>query len=111
MGFSWYGNQVKSALKSAKGEICEKWGVLGEAEYKSRIPVKTGEMRRHATHDVHNDNEGVSVGVTEEINYAIFVEEGTSKQPAQRILEGTLKDIIPKLENVAKEILNSKMGN
>lgn len=110
MGFIDNSLAVKAALKLSKKEICEQWGMLITAKYQSRTPVITGNMREHETFQVHDDSDGVDIGVTPECDYAEYVELGSSKQKAQHILENTVNDSTSKIVEVASKIISSKMG-
>jgi len=118
MAFKSYKQQVKSQLKSSKEQILEKWATTVTAEYKSRIPVgkredgdfHPGLARRDATYEIMENQEGIRVGSTPEAYYMEWVENGSSKQPAQHILENTIIDCSGDIENIAKRIM-SQMGD
>lgn len=108
--FKNYSAEVKAALKECKKSICNEWGTTLVAEYKSRTPVITSNMKRSETFDVLPNNDGIYVGVTPEADYAEWVENGSSRQPAQHILEGTIQDNNGVVQNIVERII-SKIGN
>lgn len=110
MAFKSYRKQVDSQLKSCKQEILNKWATTVTGEYKSRIPVVSGLARRDATFDILENQEGIRVGNTPEAEYMLWVNEGSSKQPAQHILENTIEDCASDVENIAKRVM-SQMGD
>ncbi|MFT8312958.1 MAG: HK97-gp10 family putative phage morphogenesis protein [Clostridium sp.] len=111
MSINWYGAEVKAAIMASKKEICDTWGSTIKAEYQMRTPVVSGNMRSHEDYQVHEDNNGVDIGTTPEAEYAIFVEEGSSKQKAQHILQNTINDNKGQLTDIASKIISSKMGS
>lgn len=111
MAFISYVGQFKSAMNEAKKEFLNQAGLMLQTEYQSRTPVQTGNMREHETFDVHDDNNGLDIGTTPEASYALYVEEGSSRQPAQHILENTVMDNISNLEKIADNVISSKIGS
>ena len=115
MSYKSYKNEVLVAMKLCKKEFCEGVGVLAVAEAKSICPVgvgtiSPGNLKKSIVSEVMPNNEGVYVGVTPEAKYGIFVEKGSSKQPAQPYLEPGSMNAIPKITKVAEQ-LYKEMGD
>jgi HK97 gp10 family phage protein len=105
-----YINKAKNALSKSKKEICNEIGTFITAEAQLRATVDTGNMKRSTAFDVHDDNNGVDIGVTKDAEYAPFVEKGTSKQQAQPFLEPAAMDNLGKLEEIAGQKLSINMS-
>lgn len=110
MGYKSYVNQVKATYNKAKKDICNGIGTFCVAEAQLRTPVLTGNLRRSETFDVHEDSNGVDIGVTKEAPYGTYVEKGTSKQKAQPFLEPAIMDNIAKIEQIAADKIQAHMG-
>ncbi|MFL0251407.1 HK97-gp10 family putative phage morphogenesis protein [Clostridium neuense] len=102
--------EVLNALEKAKGDICNTIGNFITAEAQTRATVLTGNMRRSITFEVHEDNNGVDIGVTPDAPYAIYVEKGTSHNKAQPFLEPAAMENISKLEEIAGQKISVNMG-
>ena len=92
------------ALHVAKHEFCEGVGVLAVGEIQSVTPVKTGNLKKCIASEVMPDDVGVYVGITPEAPYGIYVDQGSSKQPAQHFLMNGTTNAIPKIINVANQV-------
>ena len=87
--------------KAAINKGIEKGCLLVEGTAKQNCPVDTGNLRASITHEV-NEGEGI-VGTN--VEYASFVEFGTSKQAPQPYLYPALEQNKEKiLEFISKEI-------
>ena len=95
---------VMFALHEAKHEFCVGTGVLTVAEVQSVTPVKTGNLKKCIASEVMSDNAGIYIGVTPEAPYGLFVDQGSSRQPAQHFLENGSNNAIPKIINVANQV-------
>ena len=111
MAFISYAGQFKSAMDNAKKEACNQVGLMMQSEYQSRTPVRSGNMREHEAFDVHDDNNGVDIGTTPEADYALYVEEGSSKQRAQHILENSIMENISNITKTFESVISSKLGD
>lgn len=107
----WRGAEVKAALKECKKDICNEWGTTLVAEYQNRTPVESGNMKKSETFEVMPNEEGIYIGVTPEADYAEWVENGSSRQPAQHILDGTINDSNGIVQSIAERIILSKIGS
>lgn len=84
--------QVLAALKSAIKKSLQECGNLVENEAALRCPVDTGRLRNSLTHKLSGDNK---VEIGSDVEYAGYVELGTSKNPRpKKYLRPALEDCI-----------------
>ena len=91
-------NNVLSALNTAKRQTTEAIGLYVEGEAKVRCPVDTGNLRSSISHG--SDEEKATIGTN--VEYAVNVEKGTSKQKAQPYLTPAVENNIGKIEELAR---------
>ena len=96
-------NNVLSALNTAKRQTTEAIGLYVEGEAKLRCPVDTGNLRSSISHD--SDEEKTIIGTN--VEYAVSVEKGTSKQNAQPYLTPSVENNI----STIKDIVARGLGN
>ena len=111
--------EVLAALKVSKEQALELIGTTCEADTKLICPVGSdakeprdphkGNMRSSITHKVVSDNE-VDVGVTHEADYSVYVDQGSSKQPAQHFLENGVQQGISQCKSLVEGIYSANMG-
>lgn len=77
-------DQVIGGIDSAIGVALEKIGLLAEGYAEARCPVDTGNLRASITHEVDAGDNAVYIGTN--VEYAPYVELGTSRQKAQPFL-------------------------
>jgi len=101
-----YDNNFKLVIDSIsnnKKAILKEAGMIIEGQTKLRCPVDTGNLRNSYNHRVIESEDKVLIGTN--VDYAYFVEFGTSKQPAQPHLNtgfiSSIKDI--------ERLINDKM--
>jgi HK97 gp10 family phage protein len=90
-------------IKEVRRRIVDKLILVGEfveGDAKLRCPVDTGNLRNSINYKV--DEEELSVKIGTNVDYAPYVELGTSKQKAQPFLVPSLVEN----ENEIKTILN-----
>lgn len=75
--------QVKANIDHAIKNALEACGALVEGYAKQKCPVDTGHLRNSITHQVDGDK---SVTIGTDVEYAPFVELGTSRMGAQPYL-------------------------
>lgn len=77
---------VKMAMLRALEEI----GIVAEGYAKDKCPVDTGRLRDSISHSVDDGNNAVHIGTN--VEYAAYVELGTSRQKAQPYLRPAAQD-------------------
>lgn len=100
---------VLAALKISKEQALQNIGTTCVANVQLVEPVKTGNMRRSTTSQVISDSE-VDVGVTHDADYALYVDQGSSKQPAQHFLENGVQQSISQIRDIIQNTYSSNMG-
>ncbi len=96
-------SNVKKAITEAELQALAKIGMVGQAEAVMRCPVDTGTLRRSITNVVNDDEKSVSIGTN--VEYAPFVEKGTSRQQAQPYIEPAIMQNIDKFKRIAEQEL------
>ena len=76
--------QVADGIGSAVVAALEEIGLLAESYAAKRCPVDTGNLRGSITHEVDAAGNAVYIGTN--VEYAPYVELGTSRQGAQPFL-------------------------
>lgn len=76
--------QVVDGIDSAIGAALEKIGLLAENYAGKKCPVDTGNLRGSITYEVDAADNAVYIGTN--VEYAPYVELGTSRQEAQPFL-------------------------
>lgn len=76
--------QVADGIGSAIGTALEEIGLLAENYAAKKCPVDTGNLRASITHEVDAGGNAVYIGTN--VEYAPYVELGTSRQEAQPFL-------------------------
>ena len=78
-------DQAVQGIASAVGVALEKIGLLAEGYAQMKCPVDTGNLRGSITHEVDIGEKAVYIGTN--VEYAPYVELGTSKMDAQPFLK------------------------
>lgn len=76
--------QVVDGIDSAIGVALEEIGLLAENYAERKCPVDTGNLRGSITYEVDTGGNAVYIGTN--VEYAPYVELGTSRQKAQPFL-------------------------
>lgn len=76
--------QVIDGIDSAIGVALEEIGLLAERYASEKCPSVTGNLRASITHEVDVDDNAVYIGT--DVEYAPYVEFGTSRQKAKPFL-------------------------
>lgn len=98
-------NRVREALdglEQAKAKIIEEWGLLAEGYAKINCPVDTGRLRNSISHGKEDDSTMV-VGTN--VEYAPYVELGTSRMGARPFLAPSIDEHIAEYQEIAQEEL------
>lgn len=77
-------DEVVDGINAAIARALETIGLVAEGYSKRICPVDTGRLRNSVTHEVSNGEKAVYIGTN--VEYAPYVELGTSKHKAQPFL-------------------------
>ncbi|MDK2800568.1 MAG: hypothetical protein PWQ70_2187 [Clostridiales bacterium] len=103
--FKSYKKEVLKKLTDTERQALETIGFFVEAEAKLRTPVLTGTLRRSITNKVNENEKSVAIGTN--VEYAEYVEKGTSKMKSQPYLEPSVMDNIDEIQNIIKNIFKN----
>ena len=106
MTFRSYRREVRAEMERAEQRALEKIGLYVDGEAVSRSPVVSGRLKSSWEHEVNEDR--VTVGSN--VEYAGFVEFGTSRQREQRILTGSVEDNVDNIRSITERELNGVGG-
>lgn len=95
--------QVVDGIDSAIGVALEKIGLLAENYAEKKCPVDTGNLRGSITHEVDAGDNAVYIGTN--VDYAPYVELGTSRQKAQPFLRPAASEHGERYRQVLKKAL------
>ena len=98
----WYGDKVIQSVENAKRGGLEAASLIVEADATLRAPVDTGNLRSSITHRVVSDEEA-RVGTN--VDYAPWVEGGTSKMAAQPFLRPALDNNKARIEKMIGDVI------
>ena len=101
MQFKSNKDKVLSQIKQAKAKTIEETGKFIAEKAASNAPVDTGALAKSYTYQVGEDE----VLVGSNLEYSIFVELGTSRQPAQPHLVPALEENMSQIGSLAKEAM------
>ena len=95
--------QVIDGIDSAIGAALEEIGLLAENYAERKCPVDTGNLRGSITHEVDTGGDAVYIGTN--VEYAPYVELGTSRQKAQPFLRPAASEHGAQYRQVLKKAL------
>lgn len=95
--------QVVDGIDSAIGVALEKIGLLAENYAAKKCPVDTGNLRGSITYGVDTADNAVYIGT--DVEYAPYVELGTSRQKAQPFLRPAASEHGAQYRRVLKNAL------
>lgn len=95
--------QVADGIGSAVGAALEEIGLLAEGYAARKCPVDTGNLRGSIAHEV--DAAGGAVYIGTNVEYAPYVELGTSRQKAQPFLRPAASEHGEQYRQVLKKAL------
>ena len=98
----WYGDKVIASVKNAKRGGLTAAALIVEGDATLRAPVDTGNLRSSITHKVVSDEEA-RVGTN--VDYAPWVEGGTSKMAAQPFLRPALDNNKSRIEKMIGDVI------
>ena len=94
-------DEVLDELDSKVEIALEKIGLRAETHAKKYCPVDTGRLRNSISHTQSGDTEYIGTNV----EYAPYVEFGTSKQKPQPYLKPAVTDHVDEYKRIVKETL------
>lgn len=83
-------DEVAAALEQAYDRALEKIGLTAEKYARNLCPVDTGRLRNSITHTVDSGGKAAYIGTN--VEYAPYVEMGTSRMKAQPFLRPAAHD-------------------
>ena len=92
----WNDQDMMVLFESEDGAVAKelvKIALKVEAGAKRRCPVDTGRLRSSITHELRVDAEGLHAVVGTDVEYAAYVEFGTSRMHAQPFLRPALDEV------------------
>ena len=96
----------RGELRDVLPKILESWGIVAEGYAKLNCPVDTGRLRSSITHERDDEEGQVQIGTN--VEYAPYVEYGTSRMKAQPYLEPAILDNISEYQDIADEYLRGE---
>lgn len=82
--------QIQDAINHSVAAALEEIGLAAERFAKRACPVDTGRLRNSITHALNMGEEAVYIGTN--VEYASYVENGTSKRSGVYFLRGAAQD-------------------
>ena len=95
--------QVVDGIDSAIGVALEKIGLSAESYAAKKCPVDTGNLRASITHEVDAGDNAVYIGTN--VEYAPYVELGTSRQKAQPFLRPAASEHVAQYRQILEKAL------
>lgn len=95
-------DEVLNALQSQKAKILEEWGLTAEAYASDYCPVDTGRLRASISHDTDEDTMYLGTNV----EYAPYVELGTSRMDAQPFLRPAIENHMDEYKDIMNDVLS-----
>ena len=92
--------QVASAITSALEAALEEIGLVAEGAAKRLCPVDTGRLRNSITHALMGDD---SVAIGTNVEYAIYVHEGTSRRKGVPFLSQAVLNNKSRFESILRK--------
>lgn len=103
--FKSHKKQIMKELERAEQAALEAIGLYVESRAKLLTPVDTGRLRDSIDH--FSDKEKATIGTA--VEYAVFIEKGTSKQVAQPYLTPAVEDNIKEINRLASKTIKDMM--
>jgi HK97 gp10 family phage protein len=100
--------QFKAAMDDAVNRALEAIGIQAEGYAKLELEnsprrIDTGNLRNSITHSVNNDENAVYIGTN--VEYGIYVHEGTVKMGANRFLKNAVEKNKGEYSEIAKSMM------
>lgn len=101
----WSENAPKELTNEVK-QIVTKTAYQIEATAKRLTPVDTGHLRRSITTDIQDNGDSIVAEVGTNVEYALHIEHGTSKQNPKPFLNPAYIQYKDKFEKAMKDAMN-----
>lgn len=95
-------DEVLDALQNQKAKVLEEWGLIAEAYASDYCPVDTGRLRASISHDTDEDTMYLGTNV----EYAPYVELGTSRMDAQPFLRPAIENHMDEYKDIMNDVLS-----
>jgi len=104
--------RVPEAMREARAETLHDWADETRMNAEARVPVRTGRLENALDHDVHEQWGRAEVGVWNEaaLEYAIYVEKGTSSMADQPYLVPAFEAARPSVPRKYRAALRRHLG-
>lgn len=96
---------IEQATDEAIAKALEAMGLQAEGYAKMKCPVDTGRLRNSITHTYDEAEQKAYIGTN--VEYAPYVEYGTSKTNAQPFLEPAVTDHVDEYKRIAENFLKN----
>lgn len=96
-------NNVLRALDDVEERALTAVGEYGRSEMQMRSPVKTGAYRDSQDYRLDMNEKKVMLGNS--LDYAIWIEEGSSRQQAQHVIRNSVYDNISRIKSLISEMM------
>lgn len=98
--------QIANEVPKAMEDMVSNVGAIVLTEARNNVPVDTGDLKGSLTLEVEGgDDPSATVGTN--LEYALYVEEGTSHQAPQPFLKPSAEVGKSKMNDIAKAVLKS----
>lgn len=88
--------QAAASAELRADELEREWGERAVDEMRNRVPARTGRLRS----SIRQTEPGV---VEVDVDYAIYVDRGTSRMPPQEFVRPSLNSVQPQIEREGLE--------
>lgn len=95
--------RFESELEDAIAGALEEIGIVAEGDAKRRCPVDTGRLRNSITHALDGAGKCVMVGTN--VEYAVYVHEGTSRHAGTPFLRDAVQSNQGRFQAIVKKHL------
>lgn len=94
-------DDVLGMLQTKRHKVLEEWGLTAEAYASDYCPVDTGRLRASISHDTDDDTMYLGTNV----EYAPYVEMGTSRMDAQPYLRPAIENHLGEYKEIMNEVM------
>ena len=92
-------DEVLQALEEKTRQSLEEVGQIAVNDARNNTPVRTGNLRNSMTYSIQDGE----VIVGSDVDYAVYVEEGTSKQKGQHMVRDAMQDNIDEFRTLIEQ--------